>query len=183
MDLLQELGITREELIDRTVGKILDLPSGFDQVSEEEYVEVSIHKEVKARVNEMIKGIVDNSKKVIQDAINDAIKKNVDDVFSKPFVRTDRWGDKIGGETTIRDLIADEAQNYWTQSVNGNGEAENGYSSSKQSRAEFYAKKVMVEFYDAQLKDYAKNLGIEIRKKIPETLADEVAKTISSYIR
>lgn len=183
MNLLEELGITKEELIERTIGKILELPSGFQQTGEEEYVEVSIHKEVKQQVNSMIKGIVESSKGVIQKAIDDAIRENVEAVFSKPFCKIDRFGDQQGETTTIRAMIADEATAYWTKKVDSNGNDVNGYCNSPTIRAEYYAKKFMEEFYSTELRKFAEGMAKEVKEKIPAAFAEEVAKSFTRLFK
>lgn len=182
MAILEELGITREELIQRTIDKILEIPSGFESSGVEDYVEVSIHDEVKQAINNQVKAIVEKSSLAIQKAIDDAIRENVEAVFSKPFTPVDRWGDKKGTPTTIRDMIADESMTYWTKKVNERGEVDNGYG-TQMLRVEYYAKKFMLEFYSKELSGYAENMAKEVKAKIPQTFASEVAASFMKYFK
>ncbi len=182
MNLLTELGITKDELIERTVCKILEIPSNAGVDDYGEFIELSIHEEVKKQVNDSIKSVIEQSKEVIQNTIDEAIKKNVEEAFTKPFYPLDNWGrPKSEKPTTIYDLIADEAKDFWNQTVNNRGEVVKSYS-EKQTRAEYYAKKVMKEFYTKELERSAKSLVEEVREKIPDTFADEIAKSFKRYL-
>jgi hypothetical protein len=108
--------------------------------------------------------------------------KEVEKVFSQPFIPVDRFGYGKGETTTIRELIAKEAIEYWTEKVDDNGNKTNGYG-VQTVRAEFYAKKFMKEFYTKNLSEYAENMAKEVKAKIPATFAEEVAKSFARYFK
>jgi hypothetical protein len=177
-DILEQLGITREEIIDRIVVKALGL--NISQSEEWEHVPFSVR--VEEIISEKVTSIVEESKPMIQEKIYSMIDREVEKIFTGPFYKVNRWGDKIGEATTLRDVIADEAISYWNQKVTYDGKKSDGYGSSM-PRSEFYAKKVMTDVFDKHLVSEVKKMAEELKNKIPDTISSEISKVIFSYLK
>jgi len=182
MDILEQVGITKEELIDRIVEKALGITADYKQTGEETWEDIPLSRVVDQKITAAIGNLVESMKPKIQDRINEIMDKEVEKVFSQPFTPVDRFGYGKGETTTIRELIAKEAIEYWTEKVDDNGNKTNGYG-VQTVRAEFYAKKFMKEFYTKNLSEYAENMAKEVKAKIPATFAEEVAKSFARYFK
>jgi hypothetical protein len=186
MNLLDELGITREELINRTIEKILDIPAGYEAGNPDydECVELTIHEEVKSQVNNSIKNIVKQSQAVIQEEIQKAIQERVSEVFTQPFQPVSRWNEPVGEPTTIRDLIAKEAETFWTTAVDKDGKPyEGGYRREQETRASYYARQTMKEYYTKELQIKADEMAKEVKDMIPDTFIAQISKSLKKYFK
>lgn len=183
MDILEQVGITKDELIDRIVEKALGITADYKQTGEESWEDIPLSSVVDRKITEAIGNLVDTMKKTIQTRIDEIMTREVEKVFTLPFQPVTRWGEKNGEETTIRDLIAKEADEYWKKVVNKNGEPITGYSLDSGSiRAEHYARKVMTEYYNKELVETVKTMADELKKRIPATIGEEITKTVQKHI-
>jgi len=183
MDILEQVGITKEELIERIVNKALGITAEFEQTGEESWEDVPFSDVIDKKINTAIGNFIEQIKPMIQFRINEIMNQKMNEVFEAPFQPVDKWGDKRGEETTIRDLIALDAKNYWSEKVDENGVVNSSSYSNKMSRSTFYAHKVMTEFYNKELVSEVKKLASEMKAKIPATISAEISNTIIGYLK
>jgi hypothetical protein len=182
MDILEQVGITKEELIERIVTRALGITAALEQTGEESWEEVPFSDVIDKKVNSAIGNFIEQFRPMIQFRINEIMNQKMNEVFEAPFQPVDKWGNKKGDETTIRDLIALDAKNYWSEKVDENGDVNSSYN-NKMSRSTFYAHKVMTEFYNKELVSEVKKLASEMKAKIPATISEEISKTIIGYLK
>ena len=183
MDILEQVGITKEELIERIVTRALGISAALEQTGEESWEEVPFSDVIDKKVNSAIGNFIEQFRPMIQFRINEIMNQKMNEVFEAPFQPVDKWGNKKGEETTIRDLIALDAKNYWSEKVDENGVVNSSSYSNKTPRSTFYARKVMTEFYDKELVSEVKKLASEMKAKIPETISAEISNTIIRYLK
>lgn len=181
MNFLEQVGITKEELIEKIVNRALGITAAFGHTGEECWEDVPFSDVVDKKIDTAIGNLIEQLEPKIQARIDEIMNKKMNDVFVSPFQPLNKWGDKIGEVTTIRDLIALEASKYWTEKVDENGNVSDSYN-NKMSRSTFYAHKVMTEVYDKELVSEVKKLASEMKAKIPATIADEISKTVVKYL-
>ena len=182
MDILEQVGITKEELIERIVTRALGIAAALEQTGEESWEEVPFSDVIDKKVNSAIGNFIEQFRPMIQFRINEIMNQKMNEVFEAPFQPVDKWGNKKGDETTIRDLIALDAKNYWSEKVDENGKVSDSYN-NKMSRSTFYAHKVITEFYNKELVSEVKKLASEMKAKIPATISEEISKTIIGYLK
>jgi hypothetical protein len=79
-------------------------------------------------------------------------------------------------------MIADEARVYWTTKVDRNGNSSDGYG-DKTERAIYYARKIMSEYYEKELVSVVKQMASDLKAKIPETISEEITKTVLKHLK
>lgn len=181
MDILTQIGITKEELIDRIVDTALGITAGYEQTGHESWEELPLSEVVDKKIETAIGKLVDRLKDQIEKQIDKIMAQKIEEVFNAPFQRTNQWGDKIGEPTTIRDMVANEAINYWNQKVDDDGKTSK--YNSKQTMAEYHAKQVVKKVYDTELAAAVEVMIKDFRAKIPDTIGEIMAKTVVKYFK
>lgn len=183
MDLLEQVGITKDELIDRIVDKALGITADHRQTGEETWEDIPLSSVVDAKITSAIGSLVDKMKPMIEGRINEIMNAEIEKVFTSPFQPVTRWGEPKGEMTTIRDIIAKEATDYWSKKVDSsNGKEYTGFGNGEE-RAVYYARKVMSEFYEKELVKTVKKMAEDLKSKIPETIAKEISETVIKHLR
>lgn len=183
-NLLEQLGITREEVIDRIVNKALGLNSDSKQVGKDEWETVPFSEVVDQKIEQAIGNILESAKTVIQNKIFETVDREAKKVFDSPFQMVNRFGEPTGDLITIRDLIANESLDYWNTEVDEKGQpVKGGYYSVKIKRSQYYARKIMTEVFDKELVTEVKKMAIELKNKIPSTISEEISKIVTSYLK
>ena len=182
-DILSQIGITKEELIDRIVDKALGITADQNQNGEGSWEGVPFSRVVDQKITAAIGNLVQNMTGKIQDRIDQTMMVKIEEVFTTPFQRTDRWGKIIGEPTTIRDLIYDDAKAYWTTKVDATGKVDNSGYGDRIERAVFYAKMVMTQVYDAELKTTVKKMAEDLKSMIPVTIAQEISSAVVKHLK
>lgn len=181
-DLLKQLGITREEIIDRITSKALGLAADQVQGEDGEWQDVAFCQVAEKKIEEAIKNLIKNLQPTIQQKIDQLVTARTEEIFLKPFQPVNEWGEKQGEPTTIKDMISKEAIKFWECAVDDNGDVTK-YGSGKQTRAAYYAKKVTRDYYSQELTHEIKKMALEIKNKIPATIADEIREAIFKYLK
>jgi hypothetical protein len=182
-DLFEQIGITKEELIDRIVDKALGTAADYCQTGEESWADIPLSEVVDDKITKAIGNLVDKMKPFIQGRIETIMVSEVEKVFTMPFQPVNRWNEPKGELTTIRDMISKEAEDYWSTKVDENGKVSGQYNSAKEPRAVFFARKVMTEYYEKELVQEVKNMASELKNRIPETIAGEITKTVLKHLK
>ena len=183
-DFLDQVGITKDELIDRIVDKALGITADYKQTGEESWENIPLSSVVDKKIEQAMNNLIDKMKEQIQSRIDNIMSQKIEEVFTIPFQRTDRWGKSIGEPTTIRDMIFDDANSYWTTKVDRDGKPDNSsYGTELTERAIFYARKVMTEVYDKELTKTVRDMAEDMKKKIPATIAKEISDAVVKHLK
>lgn len=153
---LQQLGITKEEILERITDRILS-----DGMGEEGFEHAK---------REIVKGY----KEGIEKAINHVISKECAEALTMEFQPVNMWGEKTGQPTTVRDLFVKKCQDWWTQKVDGAGNP----------TTDSYGRKTMVQFQvEKAVAEIANN---EMKAAMQSVVADAkaaLANSIGNYVR
>jgi len=180
---LEALGITKDDLVNRIVSAALGMAAGYKQTGEESWADVPLSSVVDAKITEAIGNLVDTMKPLLQQRIDEIMTTKITEVFTAPFTPTDRWGKPKGEPTTIRDMIADEAESYWAKTVGSDGKQPSDGYGEKMTRAQYYARQVMTDVYNEKLVQEVKTMASELRAKIPATISAEISETVLNHLR
>jgi len=180
-NILEQIGITSDELIERIVDKALGMTADYKQTGEETWSEIPFSKVVDAKITAAIGSLIEKMSPIIETRIEDILEAEAQKIFLNPFQRVNKFGEAVGGPTTIKDIIADSAVTYWTTIVGADGKPNPSYG-DRMERAEFYAKKVMTEHYEKELVSVVRDMAKNLKDKIPATISDEISKTVLKYI-
>lgn len=158
MSTLQDLGITREDILDRVAEKLIES-------LEDDWT--SFAEKVKARV-------VDDVKKQSQPKIDQILDESLKGLVDAPFTPIDEYGEPTRKKaTTLRQMIKDRAMNYMTERVDNDGRP-NSYNSTA-TRGEWMAKKAANEAMTYEIK-------AELKKSV-DTAKDHLRQQVANYIK
>ena len=180
MDILEQIGITKEELIERIADRALGIAADYRQTGEESWSDIPLSDVVDKKIRASIDKLMDGLQGRITERVDQIMVQKMEEVFTAPFQRTDRWGDKIGNPTTIREMIADQAAAYWNVSVDSSGKP-TSYNGTE--RAKWYASQVMEGFYKSELQREVVAMADAMKKAIPATIAKEISDTVLKYLK
>lgn len=121
------------------------------------------------------RGLRDRVSAVRNEVIREAVKPVIDEALQEPLQRTNSFGEPVGQETTLRELIIEETRKQWQQANNNSGGVR---------RRETYIEKVVREeiekTFAAELKvtiDEAKAGVLEaVRAKGAQVLAETIQR-------
>lgn len=111
--MLDQLGITKEDILDKVSEKIL---SDFSERGESVY-EIAMQRmdgEIRERLSKGLNARID-------DVLNQGVAK----LLEQKVTPRNIFGDKEGEETTIRAALADRAKTFWLTKVDINGKESN----------------------------------------------------------
>lgn len=182
-NILEQIGISKEELIERIVNKALGITSDYKQTGEESWDEIPFADVVDKKINTVIGNLIESMKPKIQERIDTIMGEQINKVFTEPFQPVTQWGEKKGDPITIRDLIANEAHGYWTTVVDDSGKPNASGYGNKTPRSVYYAKQVMTEHYNKELVGEVKKMASEMKAMIPVTIAEEISNTVTKYLK
>lgn len=93
MNILEQVGITKEELIERIVNKALGLTAEYNQTGEDTWEEIPFSLVIDKKINTTIGKVVENMAPLISSMVEEIMSQKIDEVFTKPFYKTNRFGE------------------------------------------------------------------------------------------
>lgn len=158
--MLQELGITREDILDKAAEKLLD------RISIEEDLAHSIKRAVSQQ-------LVDAAKGKIETLLNDAIGELID----TPFTPVDEWGEPTRKQsTTLRKLVKERAIGFLAEKVDRDGKT-TSYNSVG-SRGEWMARKAAESAIDFECKKELTAAVEAAKADIKKRVADHITEIL-----
>lgn len=160
--MLQELGITKDDILDKAAEKLLE------SISHEDDLAYSIKSAV-------TKQLVDTAKGKIESLLSEAIGELID----TPFTPVDEWGEPTRKQsTTLRQMVKERATGYLAEKVDREGKT-SSYNSVG-SRGEWLARKAAESAIDFECKkeltaavDVAK---ADIKKRVADHITEVLLK-------
>lgn len=158
--MLQELGITREDILDKAAEKLLE------SISIEEDLAYSIKSAVS-------KQLVDAAKGKIETLLNEAIG----DLIDTPFTPVDEWGEPTRKQsTTLRKMVKERAIGFLAEKVDHGGKT-NSYNSVG-SRGEWMARKAAESAIDFECKKELTSAVETAKADIKKRVADHITEIL-----
>src|SRR4030042_6995113 len=108
MDILEQVGITKDELIDRIVEKALGITADYRQTGAESWEDIPLSSVVDKKITDAIGNLVESMKPLITGRIEAIMTDKIEEIFVAPFQKTNQWGEKIGETPTSKDIIEEE---------------------------------------------------------------------------
>jgi len=133
---------------------------------------------VAALVNQAAKGDYSDSlkqrvKDIRDEEIRKAIAPTLAEAIATPIVKTNSYGEPIGKETTLRELILEEARKIWEQPVDR-------YSREKGTHLQAAIRKAVMEAFQAELAEAVKVAREVVAHEIGGSIADVVTKAVKT---
>lgn len=175
--LLEELGITREEVMDRIVAQALGSVANYRQTGEETWEDIPLSADVDKRINQAVVALMKSMESHIHARVEEHLRVELQKTFEAPFQRVNSIGEPVGEPTTVREMIVEYAKNYWNEKVDSQGKPGSHYGRN-QTRAEWQAGQVIVSTYENLLRDSVSTMVADLKKQMPDTLAQELSKSI-----
>jgi len=161
MSALAELGISREDIIDKCVEKVLD------QLNEDDS---SVFSEVRRLA---VNAIIEEAKPKIDGILDQALAGLVDAEFTP----VDEWGQPIRKKsTTLRALVKERANAFLGEQVNSDGKTCSYQTVG--SRAEWIAKKAATDAITWDVKQEITKAVETAKAEIKSQLAKHIAETM-----
>lgn len=164
---LEALGITKEEIIDRVVTGLMD------EIRED--VMTDMEKQIVSKV-------MTEAQSKINSAVYEAVKTTCGNALDIKFQPLDKWGDKAGKPTTVREMFYDKAKEWWNQGVDAQGKPCSQYSvksTMAQWHAEQAVKGVISTTLNEEMGTIIKNAQTQVKTNIAQAIANFVAKHLS----
>lgn len=160
MNSLTELGITREDILDKAAEKLLE------EISEDWDIAPEIQRHVCGVLVDSAKGKIDG---LLQEAL--------DDLLDIDFTPVDEWGEPIRkSPTTLRQMVKDKALNFLSEKVNKDGKACNYQPVG--SRGEWLAEKAAAKAMDYEVKEELKKAVLSAKGHLQKKVAKYIMETL-----
>jgi hypothetical protein len=120
MDLLEQLGLSKEELQERVINTIADkMLSEVD--CDEDGNEVRIQSRMQNTIRDLIKAQIDEKVTEIADA--NILPRVTEMVENLVLQETNKWGEKTGEKLTFTEYLVKRADHYLREEVDRNGQS------------------------------------------------------------
>ena len=106
MDLLRQLGITKEEMLERITDRALGITADHRQTGEESWDDIPFSSVVDRNIKDAIERLVASMESKISERIDLLLNEKMIEVFERAYQPVDRWGKPVGPMTTVRDIKA-----------------------------------------------------------------------------
>ena len=116
-----------------------------------------------------------------QTMVNEKLGEIIEGVLENQFQPVNNWNEPVGEPTTIRDMITKSVTAWWETKVDSKGEVSSGYY-NKQTRAEYYANKVVAGIVDYKLKKELEKYIEGAKGKIREAMSEAILKSLKSLL-
>jgi len=154
--LLQELGIDKVEIINRVIEIIADKVS-----SDIEY--------------DFKKSIKQKSEQIVEKRIGEI----VDEATTKAFQPITVWGEKKGEPTTIRDMLENNVQNWWSAKVDNSGNPSTSYGGTP--RAEWQAQKIVREVVTKEMQNELNAVIADAKVQLSKAMSDKLTEYLKKW--
>ena len=163
---LEEMGITKEELLELAANKIAD---GFEAHSDmEEYCKKKIHERIKEVFEYKLTQTVDAF-----------LTETMTKLISEEIVPVNIWGERAGNPTTIRAQIAERAKDFWEKKIGDDGK-ETSWGGT--ARHEVLLKKIVAEEFTKAVKDNVNEVVAAFKVALSKNCQEVVAAHINSLV-
>lgn len=160
MTAMQELGISREDILDKAAEKLLENISVKDDLA------YSIKEKVSRQ-------LVDAAKEKIDGLLQEA----VDDLVDTEFTPVDEWGEPMRkSPTSLRRMVKDRAMSFLTERVNKDGKACTYQAVG--SRGEWMAEKAAKDAMTFEVKKELTKAVESAKSELQKRVADHITETL-----
>ena len=163
-------GITKDEVLNLAAEKVADM--AVAQNDDNVYAKAMAI--VKERLDKMFA-------ERITTAVECALKGELETILSETITPVNLWGEKAGKETTLRAAMRDRSANFWTETVDSNGNPSSGYSTKP--RWEVVMKKFLATEFDTVIKQNIVEVVGALKASMRVDLANRCNAVMDELIR
>ena len=118
----------------------------------------------------------------VADAVAAEVPLTVRDVLSGEFQPMDRWGEKKGTKTTIRDMVHDHATKWLEEAVDAKGQTGYSREGAHRTRLAWLVLHYVDEAYNRELRAVVDGVTAEIKPALRDRLSMAVSETVSRLL-
>lgn len=128
---------------------------------------------------------IDNISETAENMISEQIEKRMndymDELFDKPRNITDRWGEVIKENVTIKSQLSEALDNFVDQRVDRNGNISNSAYDSK-TRVQYMAEKYYNDYCKGTIEKMAKDTADTIKCMTEQQISAKIEKKMADII-
>lgn len=128
---------------------------------------------------------IDNISETAQNMISEQIDKRLndymDELFDKPRNITDRWGEVIKENVTIKSQLKEALDSFVDQKVDRNGNISNSAYDSK-TRVQYMAEKYYNDYCKGTIEKMARDTADTIKRMTEEQISAKIGKKMADII-
>jgi uncharacterized phage infection (PIP) family protein YhgE len=129
--------------------------------------------------DELKRDITEKVTKTVTDAVETQINTIILDSLNRRFKPVNRFGDPVGEETSLSEIITSKSDSYLSEIVDSSGRKADHYSGSKQPRMNFILGQLVKESLDAKTTAEIKKLAESAKEKAMQQVAELIVKVVS----
>ncbi|MHA6764767.1 hypothetical protein [Streptacidiphilus sp. PAMC 29251] len=117
----------------------------------------------------------DTVMEVRKEEIRDAVRPSIDEALARPITKTNGYGDKVGAETTLAEIIADEARKQLTEPADR-------YRNEKGTLLQQAVRAEVDRAFKAEIADAVKAARDAVTEQIGAMVGEQVAAAVRAGI-
>lgn len=158
IETLQALGITKDDIIEKAVEKLLSS-------CEEHDILETVQKFIREHIA-----------KNATSAINAALEKVTSDILDAPYTPVDNWGEPTGNQTTLRDMVKTISLGWLDQKVTKEGKTD--HYDKPWTRGEWLAYTAAEKAFNYEYKKQIEETIAKAKEAIQSQVANFITETI-----
>lgn len=160
----------------------LDLDWFGEDGSLDEAIKKGITESVVKKISEdTLEDISEKVDTVISTEISKRLNTYMDEIFSKPRTVTDKWGEIIKENVTIKSQLSEALEHFIDQKVDDKGNPDS-YSYSKKTRVEYMAEKFYKDYCSSTIERIAKETADTIKKLAEQQMSARMGKKMADLL-
>lgn len=183
MGLLEQLGITKAEMLERITDRALGIAADHRQTGEESWEDIPFSSVVDRNIKAAIERLVASMESKISERIDSLLNEKMIEVFERAYQPVDRWGNPVGPMTTVRDRIMDMAESYWMEPVDSGGKRDYSGYLDRKKRFEWAVERCIADVMNNEIRQAATTLAADLKAKIPQAIGKEISDTVVKYLK
>lgn len=116
-------------------------------------------------------GLRDQVMEIRKEEIRAAVRPSIDEALARPIYKTNSYGERTGGQTTLSELIAEEARKQLTEPVDR-------YNRERGSLLEQAVRAEVKRAFQEEIADAVKQARDLVTKELGDTISEQIAVTV-----
>lgn len=160
----------------------LDLDWFGEDGSLDEELKQKIADEVVQKIaDKEIGNISETAENMISEQIDKRMNDYMDELFDKPRNITDRWGEVIKENVTIKSQLKEALDNFIDQRIDRNGKVTNSAYDSK-NRVQYIAEEYYNTYCKGTIEKIARDTAEEIKRLTEQQISTKIGKKMADII-
>jgi hypothetical protein len=160
----------------------LDLSDWHEDVTMKE-IENKVVAELTGRLKEQVATVVRETVVSLADAeFKKIAKSELEKVLTKGFKKTNEYGEPIGSETSIREMLLAQFKEYISEPVDSEGRRESYSRNGSLTRSQYIINKMAHGPLMDAVQETVKKIGEEAKKQIQASVSKYIAEQLTPVI-